>query len=261
MSNQDFERVLDSIRGEDPGVNVVEAAAERVRAKLDMRAVDLGGRLNSCEDFRALADAYREGGLSEARHMLVEDHLHSCVMCRRFFRGEQKASVVTMPSKRSVVGVALPWAIAAAVLVVAGFTLPEYFNVLFAPSGARASVASVDGELYKVAGNGLTLLTAGSPIAENEQVRTAKGSRAVLRLRDGSMVWNALWPGPAGMFNGRTNSPFWPVLCRKGGGTMCGAGCCAVSAALAIRMRAGRSGKVTSPCTVMIVSICLSRSW
>jgi len=146
----------------------------------------MGGRLNSCEDFRALADAYREGSLSEARHMLVEDHLHSCVACRRFFRGEQKASVVTMPRKRSMVGVALPWAIAAAVLLVAGFTLPEYFNVLFAPSGPRATVASVDGELYKVVPAGL--LTVGSQIAENEEVRTAKGSRAVLRLRDGSLV-------------------------------------------------------------------------
>ncbi len=188
MNNQDFERVLDSIREEDPGVDVIHSAAERVRAKLEMRAVDMGGRLNSCEDFRALADAYREGSLSEARHMLVEDHLHSCVQCRRFFRGEQKASVVTMTPKRSMVGVALPWAIAAAVLLVAGLTLPEYFNVLFAPSGARATVASVDGELYKVASNGLTLLTVGSAIAENDQVRTAKGSRAVLKLRDGSMV-------------------------------------------------------------------------
>ena len=188
MNNLEFERVVDSIREEDPGVNVAEAAAERVRAKLDMRAVDLGGRLNSCEDFRALADAYREGGLSEARHMLVEDHLHSCVMCRRFFRGEQKSAVVTMPVRRSKVGVVLPWAIAAAVLLVAGLTLPEYFNVLFAPSGARATVASVDGELYKVAPNGLMLLTVGAPIAENEQVRTAKNSRAVLKLRDGSLV-------------------------------------------------------------------------
>jgi len=49
-------------------------------------------------------------------------------------------------------------------------------------------VASIDGEAYKVAANGLTLLTAGASIAENEQVRTAKGSRAVLRLRDGSLV-------------------------------------------------------------------------
>ncbi len=188
MSSQEFDRLLNSIREEDPGVDVIHAASERVRAKLEMRAVDMGGRLNSCEDFRALADAYREGSLTEARHMLVEDHLHSCVACRRFFCGEQKTSVVTMPSKRSVVGVALPWAIAAAVLLVAGFTLPEYFNVIFAPAGARASVASVDGELYQVASTGLTLLTVGSPIAENEQVRTAKGSRAVLKLRDGSLV-------------------------------------------------------------------------
>jgi hypothetical protein len=188
MSSQEFDRILNSIREEDPGKPVVDAAAERVRANLSMRAVDFGGRLNSCEDFRSLADAYREGALSEARGMLVEDHLHTCVACRRFFRGEQKAPVVMMPAKRSAVGVALPWAIAAAVLLVAGFTLPEYFNVLFAPSGARASVASVEGELYKVAPTGLTLLNVGAPIGENDQVRTAKGSRAVLKLRDGSLV-------------------------------------------------------------------------
>lgn len=186
MNNQDFERVLNSIREEDPGVDTIHSAAERVRAKLDMRAVDMGGRLNSCEDFRALADAYREGSLSEARHMLVEDHLHSCVQCRRFFRGEQKASVVTMTRKKSVVGVALPWAIAAAVLLVAGLTLPEYLNVAFAPSGPRATVASVDGELYRVIP--AELLTVGSQISENEELRTAKGSRAVLKLRDGSLV-------------------------------------------------------------------------
>ena len=181
-----FDQLLKSIREEDPGQAVVDGAAERVRANLSMRAVDFGGRLNSCEDFRSLADAYREGTLNEARHMLVEDHLHSCVECRRFFRGEQKTTVVTMPQKRSIVGVALPWAIAAAVVLVAGITLPEYFNVLMAPSGPRATVASVDGELYRVAPAGL--LTVGAQISENEELRTAKGSRAVLKLRDGSLV-------------------------------------------------------------------------
>ena len=181
-----LDQILNSIREEDPGQAVVDAAAERVRANLSMRSVDFGGRLNSCEDFRSLADAYREGKLTEARHMLVEDHLHSCVACRRFFRGEQRPQVVTMPAKRSMVGVALPWAIAAAVLLVAGITLPEYFNVLMAPAGPRATVASVDGELYRVAPAGL--LTVGAQIAENEEVRTAKGSRAVLKLRDGSLV-------------------------------------------------------------------------
>lgn len=188
MSSQEFDRLLNSIREDDPGAAVVDAAAERVRAKLAMRAVDMGGRLNACDDFRALADAYREGTLSEARRMLVEDHLHSCVGCRRFFRGDQPASMVTMTPRRSRVGVFLPWAIAAVVLLAAGFTLPEYFNVLLAPSGPRASVARIDGEAYKVSPSGLMLLTVGAPIAENEQVRTAKGSRALLRLRDGSMV-------------------------------------------------------------------------
>ena len=166
MSNQEFDSILNSIRDEDPGPAVVEAAAERVHARLEMRSVDMGGRLNSCEDFRALADAYREGKLSDARHMLVEDHLHSCVGCRRFFRGDEKAPVVMMPVKRSRASLIVPWAIAATVLLVAGLTLPEYFNVLFAPSGARATVASIDGEAYKVAANGLTLLTADPIVAK-----------------------------------------------------------------------------------------------
>src|SRR5271156_6342223 len=51
-----IDQILKSIREEDPGQAVVDAAAERVRANLSMRAVDFGGRLNSCEDFRALAD-------------------------------------------------------------------------------------------------------------------------------------------------------------------------------------------------------------
>ena len=45
----------------------------------------------------------------------------------------------------------------------------------------------------------------------------------------------------------------------NGGGTMWGAGCCAVSAAVAMRIRAGRSGSDTIPCSVMTPSICLRR--
>jgi hypothetical protein len=62
------------------------------------------------------------------------------------------------------------------------------------------------------------------------------------------------------MFSGSTNSPRCPVLCRNGGGTMCGAGCCAVSAAVARRMIAGRSGKVTSLFAAMSRSISCSRA-
>ena len=43
------------------------------------------------------------------------------------------------------------------------------------------------------------------------------------------------------------------------GGTMCGAGCCAFSAGVPRRMRAGREGSVTSFCVRMISSICPRR--
>ena len=51
-------------------------------------------RLETCADFRTLLPGYRDGTLSEARRMLVEDHLHSCVACRRIFSGT-KAAVIT----------------------------------------------------------------------------------------------------------------------------------------------------------------------
>ena len=54
-----------------------------------------------------------------------------------------------------------------------------------APSGPRATVVSVSGTLYQPSGESLD---AGAVLAEGEAVRTAAGSRAVLRLRDGSQV-------------------------------------------------------------------------
>src|SRR5277367_3801427 len=47
-----------------------------------------------------------------------------------------------------------------------------------------------------------------------------------------SSYLSSLPPVADGMFSGSTNSPRCPVLCRKGGGDICGAGCCAVSASL-----------------------------
>ena len=42
--------------------------------------------------------------------------------------------------------------------------------------------------LYRVSEHGSTVLTQGAAIGENEEIRSGKGSHAVLRLRDGSMV-------------------------------------------------------------------------
>jgi hypothetical protein len=188
----EFDRLLNAIREES-----VEAgeAGVRVRAKLEAelsQAIEVArierpasSGLESCADFRLLLPAYRAGNLSEARRMLVEDHLHSCVACRRVF--SPRNTVVPIAVKRPMMRV-VPWAIAAAAVVVLAILARPGMDRVMAPSGARATVASIDGELYRVTAQGATLLKTGASINEGEEIRTAKNSRAVVQLRDGSRI-------------------------------------------------------------------------
>ena len=52
----------------------------------------------------------------------------------------------------------------------------------------RASVQAVDGSLYVDSGSAMRLIPAGYAIRNGEEIRTAKGSTAVVRLLDGSLV-------------------------------------------------------------------------
>ncbi len=186
MTNRDFDQLLDSVRQEEVPAETVQESCARVRTRLESDAATAGG---ACAPFRAQFEAYRSGTLGDARRMLLEDHLHACVICRNEYHGERKAEVISMTARRpAIIRVGLPWAVAAAAVVVAVYTLPPVLDRTFAPSGARATVASIDGSLYRVSANGQEALSAGAALAENEQIRTAKGSRAVLRLRDGSRV-------------------------------------------------------------------------
>jgi hypothetical protein len=200
MTNNEFDRVLDSVRNDVPDAQVIGEAAARVRARL---AAEAGAgsdanveHLNSCADFRALLPAYRTNTLSEARRLLVEDHLHSCVACRRVSHG-LGASVTPMtpsvnrpaakpPSK--IIRKIVPFAIAAAIVLAAAATMPPVLDRVFAPTGPRATVASVDGGLYRVSDQGLLQLASGTALNEHDEIRTGKGSHAVVQLRDGSRI-------------------------------------------------------------------------
>jgi hypothetical protein len=189
MNNQEFDALLNSIR-EDAGDQVAREAGMRVRARLEAEmgqpaAMD---HMNSCADFRALFASYRNQTLSEARHMLVEDHLHSCVACRRAYSGSAKVAVFPYTANRPFVRRAIPWVLAAAAVVILGIALAPMLDRAFAGSGPRATVASVQGELYRVSDHNSTALSAGASIAEGEEIRTGRNSRALVRLRDGSMV-------------------------------------------------------------------------
>ncbi|HKW75327.1 MAG TPA: FecR domain-containing protein [Terriglobales bacterium] len=83
----------------------------------------------------------------------------------------------------------LQWAVALAVVLALGISGYFVQRIFFSgPAGMRASVISFEGAVYRVGFSGEQALRAGDEISEGEQVRTAGESRALLRLRDGSVV-------------------------------------------------------------------------
>jgi len=186
MTNQDFDRVVNSIRDEAPDAETARAAAERVRERLGA-----GESPNEfCAQFRADFEAYRAGRLAEGRRMLVEDHLHSCVACRREYSGAK--NVLVIPARSRPANRRLGWAAAAAVVIgalgISGYALSPRIDRALAPSGARGTVAGVTGTLVLVSESSTMPLALGAEIAEGQEIRTGKGSRALIRLRDGSLV-------------------------------------------------------------------------
>src|SRR5579871_4564856 len=93
-----LEQAVSEIRNDAVDPMVVEAAAARVWARLVEHASVPGGvveHIRNCADFQALIPEYRSGGLGSARELLLKDHLHECVACRRVFEGR----VAVMPAQ------------------------------------------------------------------------------------------------------------------------------------------------------------------
>ncbi len=186
-----LDRAISEIREESIDPADVRAAADRVWARLSSAAPAGASEevetIRSCADFQALLPAFREGRLSSARAMLVEDHLHECAVCRKALAA--RPWVETIPVRKPMSPV-WKWAVAAAMVVAVGLSgYLAYDRFAPGPPGPRATVQAVDGVLYKVAAGVSTPLAGGMAAIEgSEAVRTAKGSGAIIRLRDGSLV-------------------------------------------------------------------------
>lgn len=186
-----LEQALSEIRDEAVDPAVVEAAGNRVWARLAEATGQLSGEpIRGCAGFQTLLADYRAGRLPQARAMLVEDHLHACVACRHIYEGK----VVTMPAARPAARpaghgfYAVRWAAAAVVVIAAGAGVWTMIERSGGPGG-RARVEAVNGVLYRVAADGgLRPLVAGQDLPEGVEIRTAKDSDALLRLGDGSSV-------------------------------------------------------------------------
>ena len=187
-------------------------------------AAPAGQPIPGCGDFGHLIPAYLDGSLAPARALLLEDHSGDCLPCRRALHaarqdragraavplhevvedGRRRAadgdrpgrtprpprSRRTFPLARRFPG-GSPWLAAAAVLLVGlglGLALFRALGMGAAGGSRMARVETVDGRLFRIAGASSVAVAAGDAVREGEQVRTAKDSRAVLRMSDGSQI-------------------------------------------------------------------------
>jgi hypothetical protein len=189
-----LERAMTEIRNDAVDPAVMEAAAARVWTKLAAAAavspVPLSAssdHIRSCADFQALLPDYRAGRLSQSRALLVEDHLHQCVACRRVYEGRvvsiaaPAAAPVRARSRHFVL-----WA-AAAAAAIASVSIYIYRDSSGIHAGP-AIVQALNGRLYLVTGAGFQPLALGQQLPDGVEIRTAQDSDAVVRLRDGSQV-------------------------------------------------------------------------
>src|SRR6478609_8578636 len=192
MSEDHLERALQEMRDEP----VDSATLDGARARVWEHVTNSGN--GACAEFRQDFGGYLGNALGGSRRTLVEDHLSRCAGCRAHMadlKGERR--VIAMPRRTSS-----RWtrwaslAAAAAVLLGVLYLGRDSIDAMLAPGGARATVVSAGGGLYRLAsasaearrGASEGSLEPGAAIGERESVRTGPGGHAVLRLADGSVV-------------------------------------------------------------------------
>jgi hypothetical protein len=194
--NEIIERATGEIRNQAIDPSVVSGAADRVWKRLSERAADASAvqvdHIRNCADFQTLIPSYLNGSLSPARALLLEDHTHECVPCRKALK-EARFGVAAAPaqakpakpiaSRRTVVR----WAVAAAVII-GVLSVGGYEKFFRATDAFNMVVHAMDGQVYLVSDADTQALTIGEQFKQGEKVRTAKDAGAVVKLPDGSLI-------------------------------------------------------------------------
>ena len=206
-SEERFEQAVAAVREENIDPRTVEAAGERVWARLahEVQAapVDAGAagdahRILGCEGFRELMPALLAGALAEPKRVLLEDHTRECLPCRRALAALRQTKAAdrgprveaARPRDPQANGGARRWALAAGLAGVAllGGFLVRQAGVGYLGAAPAVTVRAISGELAVVSGGEVRPAVAGERIAGSQLVRTAQGSGAVLELADGSRI-------------------------------------------------------------------------
>ncbi|HET8782233.1 MAG TPA: FecR domain-containing protein [Pyrinomonadaceae bacterium] len=195
-----LDQVTADIRNEKLDEATMSAAADRVWARVSAAAGEtefqlpsghsIEGRIEGCADFQSLIPAYLAGKLSEARSLLLVDHTHECIPCRKAMKEARRPAIRTATAKpsRFTMQPVMRWAIAASLVIGIGL-LAIPFAQRFWPFGEfDATVQAAEGQVYQIADTETAAVAAGAKLQKGEKVRTAKDARAVVRLGDGSLI-------------------------------------------------------------------------
>lgn len=199
-----LDQLAEAIRLESPAEQTINESAERVWARLASQAevapiieTAPAERIRSCADFQSLIPVYLHGELSDARALLLEDHTHECIPCRKALKEARngartlatKAKRANLSTQRKHVPAVWRWSIAAGLLLCIGIAA-SVFTHRFSPFGEAiaANVESANGTVFRVSESDSRTITAGEAIKRGETIRTAKDSGAMVRLADGSLI-------------------------------------------------------------------------
>ena len=205
-SNNHEESILDGVTAEIRNERIddekVSAAAERVWArvsvaagetKLQNPAVMAADRIEGCTDFQSLIPAYLAGKLSEARSLLLVDHTHECIPCRKAMNAARSGRTpirkeAAKTRRYSLQPVVMRWGIAAALVIGFGLLAIPLVQRYWPFGNFEATVQAAEGQVYQVADTQTSAIAAGAKLAKGERVRTSKDGHAVVRLGDGSLI-------------------------------------------------------------------------
>lgn len=182
MSQDRLDEALNQIRKETVPAEELAAAKARVWEKL------AGAASPACAEFRPALPAYLAGELEFGRRLLLEDHLSRCASCRKAWtelRGERKVTMMPPRPRPRAFPRWTKWAVAATVAAFAVYLGSGPADRALAPSGPRATLVAVSGEVDRLPQGRIAL---GAAIHDGEVLRTAMGARALLRLADGSLA-------------------------------------------------------------------------
>jgi hypothetical protein len=209
MKNKELNQILDQvaagIRSEEVDLAAVNEAKGRVWARLSSEAAvnakaeaAPADHIEGCADFQSLIPAYMNGSLSEARSLLLVDHTHECIPCRKALKQARESCVAAVAPKASkqkrrafnfnLQPVVVRWGIAAVLVIGLGLlALPIIERYL--PFGSfEATVQAADGPVYAITNSQIRALNVGEKIQRGDTIRTAKDTHAVVRLGDGTTI-------------------------------------------------------------------------